>query len=70
MVEEEKLTPPEKKRLTRIRDYIKERRKESGRWKKGERKLHLMLFCLICPFDHTTVVLFGFVSLTSARSFR
>lgn len=29
--------PPEKKRLSRINDYIKERRRKSGRWKKGEK---------------------------------
>ena len=31
------LHPPEKKRLSGIRDYIKERRKKLGKWKRGEK---------------------------------
>jgi sodium-dependent dicarboxylate transporter 2/3/5 len=31
------LHPPEKKRLSGIRDYIKERRRELGAWKRGEK---------------------------------
>jgi len=62
--------PPEKKRLSRIKDYIKERRRKSGRWKKGEKS------CTLCSLVESVLLktplssFFGLVSLTWARSFR
>ena len=36
--------PPEKKRLSGIKGYIKERRSELGRWKRGKRSCTLCFF--------------------------